>query len=298
MHVKAQKRLAGALQFIKREGVRHQFEDNRTVFQFRAKTTDRCRQNAAMIKLHGHAQLRCVGFFQTCRVGPTISQGFAHKPGFIKKLIAFQRVLFIPSAPIKTEGQPRPVPAFAACQLIVFRTLAFRCPILQQRQNDPVQDGRASVAPVFPWEILIPAAPTHARAFFAAARQSKIANRHDVISAFLHLKRMTTAVSERVELLHIAQANLCLFLHPGAQPNFHRPVGEGIEGTKGQRIPYILIALLAVFLRAHHNNLRKGVGNLNDRRVEIDDDRVGRVLRRHWRHRQMSPDFEIWVKST
>ena len=48
---------------------------------------------------------------------------------------------------------------------------------------------------------------------------------------------MPPAIAERIELLHIAELDSGLPLHPFAQSDLERAVGAGREGTEGKRVP-------------------------------------------------------------
>ncbi len=79
---------------------------------------------------------------------------------------------------------------------------------------------------------------------------------------------MTAAVGEGVELLHIAQLQAGLILHPGAKAAVQRPVADRCEHAERQPRP----RRARIAPRPDHQNARIVAIDRDDRRREADLD--------------------------
>jgi hypothetical protein len=109
-----------------------------------------------------------------------------------------------------------------------------------------VEDGRALLAPVFPWEKTIPWLEARAaglqRGRALDARECQIADRRPC--ARRRRAGMAAAVAERVELLDVADAQPGLLLDPGAQADLEGAMRQRVERAEREvrRAPPTFVA--------------------------------------------------------
>src|SRR5215813_3861645 len=145
-------RLHRALQLGEGELARHQLEYDGTVFELGAQPRDRGGEDAAVIEAHRLAQPgrglpRQRGF-------AAVAARFLDQAGLVDELVAVEHLLLVPRAAAERETQAHALaPAQRARRCGLGRAAR---PILEQRQDDPVEDVRPLLAPIFPREEAIP----------------------------------------------------------------------------------------------------------------------------------------------
>jgi hypothetical protein len=159
--------------------------------------------------------------------GPAVAPGFLDQARLVKKLVTLQNLLLVPGRTVEAEGETRPLAAQIGGHAAFGEGL-------QRRDDDGVDDCGAGFAPIFPGKIDIPVAPQRVGRleFAGGARQRQIADGNDA-RAFAGLRQMAAAVAERIELLGIAEIEIGLLAHPGAQAAFQRAMAERIERSEG-----------------------------------------------------------------
>src|ERR1700722_20192191 len=90
----------GSLQFEEGERRRHQLEDDAAIFHLSAQTCDRRGQYAAMVEHHWIAERRGASDVACA----SVTAGFLHKSGFVKKFVSLENLFFIPCRPFQAEG--------------------------------------------------------------------------------------------------------------------------------------------------------------------------------------------------
>ena len=101
MQMAACNRFDGALQFGQGEGRRHQFENDRPIFEFRPQSTYRRRQNAAVIVAHRLSQR--IEMTPALRRLASVPQGLGQQARLIEKFIAFESVLLVEAALLRAK---------------------------------------------------------------------------------------------------------------------------------------------------------------------------------------------------
>src|SRR5690606_7800676 len=88
----------------------------------------------------------------------------------------------------------------------------------KERIVEMLHDSRLALAVIFPWQIIIPAAPARLpRRRITFAHKTEIADRDDALTL-----RMAVTVGKGVELLQIANRVRGFRLHPGTQTRLER----------------------------------------------------------------------------
>jgi len=272
-------RFDGALQFGQREFTRHQFEHHRAIFELGAQPRDRGREDAAVVEPHRLAQRRQA--FPRQRGFASVAARFLDQPGLVEQFIAVEHALFVPRAAAGAECEAQP---FAPPECVRRLRPAAVGPFFEQRQDGLVEDRRARLAPVLPWEETVPwleASAGNAQRVVGHAGEGEISDR-DHVSAGVAGVRVAATVTKGVELLHIADRQAGLRLDPGAQPDLEGAVCERVERSEWQ--PRALFVLCAAGFTGGQDG-RLLVLHRHDRGGEADLDRgegrVGHLAIRH-----------------
>ena len=102
-------RLDGALKLGQSEYRRHQLENDRPIFEFRTQSPHRRRQNTPVIVAHRFAQRR--ERRTLLRAFAPVAQGFGQKAGLIEQFIAFEGVLLVEAALLRSKQRADPLSA-------------------------------------------------------------------------------------------------------------------------------------------------------------------------------------------
>src|SRR5665648_952456 len=184
-----------------------------------------------MVQRHGPAKLGHVA--PLVRRGAAVALRLLDEPRLVEQLIALQHLLLVPAG-ADAEADLEPFRSPQSPRGVIRRWWPLG-PFLQPRLDFVRQDLGLAVPPVLPRQIRVPGRPMRAHHLLArAARKREIADRERMRPAWL---RVPPTVAEGVELLHIAELDPGLALHPFAQADLQRPVRARRERAKGQRVP-------------------------------------------------------------
>jgi len=197
-----------------------------------------------------------------------VAARLVEQPGLVQQFEALEHLLLVPMSIVEAEADPQPLGAHQRA-LRARRRARPVGPFLQARQDLVAENGRPARAPILPWEIVVPAAPGGAPACrrFRMTGEREVADGDDVRTGIARL-RMTAAVAECVELLHVAQLQPGLLLHPGPQADLERAVLERRERSKWKTVG----AGAGIALVAHHEHHRLVAVHGKDCRVQSNLD--------------------------
>ncbi len=268
--------LHGALELEQGEGFRQHLEHHRTVLDLAPQPAHGGGEDAAVVERHVLADAGGFGFLAPVAVG------LGHQAGLVEQFEPLQHQFVVPGRMAEPEGDVGAIMSFAP---FVSRFRRVRPPS-QFRGDGVVDQFRPAVAPVFPREIAVPVPPQGVpgagRTGFAY--QGEVNHRHHARPA-RQLTRVAAPVPEGVELLHIAELEIGLFLHPGPKPFRERAV-MGQERAERQSLQGGIRAAhperrlrphQGVGVPAHHQHPRLLVGHGDDDGVQADGDVATRL---------------------
>src|SRR5262249_22421502 len=138
-------RLDGALERQQCKPLRHQLENDRTVFDLSPQPRDAGGQNAAMV-MHHRRTRQWIDH-------PTTPRCLRNQPSLIEKLVALQGELLVPRTAGQTERDVDAVLALAPRRAVALR------PCTQTGCDHPLDQGGRAGAPILPRQEPVPALP-------------------------------------------------------------------------------------------------------------------------------------------